>query len=259
MMTALAREARKNSLPLLVDQGARNGSLELVIMDGVTIVAHLPEFDPYKYYSGETVNLMKQREVKFISTLSVVESYSRRRLANLSFLDSPLIKDTTPPTFVADLRAAAARTLDEREQASAQRGLARFKQRSANAKILFDAGFLITAGTDAAYPGVFQGEGLHHELELLVEAGIRPLDAITMATRNAASLIGAKEWGTLEPGKYADILVVRGRPDQKIQETRNIEMVMQRGRILDREKLKLNPETDPDFRPTTPLKAGQAW
>jgi imidazolonepropionase-like amidohydrolase len=256
LMAAVVREARKNSLPVLVDQGFRNGSIELVLVDGVTMFAHLLDFPPDKFYSGETMQMMKQRGVKFTSTLSVVESHSKRRLADLSFLESPLITDTTPPSFIADLRSEAARELDERGRAAAATNLARFKQRQMNAKTMFDAGFLIAAGTDAPYPGVFQGEGLHHELELLVEAGLRPLDAITMATRNAARFVSAEDWGTLEAGKQANILVINGRPDQKIRDTRNIELVMQRGKIIDREKLKLNPKTDPGFRPTAQVRAG---
>jgi len=79
---------------------------------------------------------------------------------------------------------------------------------------------------------------------LLVEAGLRPLDALTLATRNAAKIIGAEaEWGTLEAGKLANILIINGRPDQRITDTRNIESVILRGTALDREKLRL--KTDP--------------
>lgn len=256
LVAAVAREARKNSLPIFVDQGWRNGSIELVMADGVTAFAHLAEFPPAPLLGTDSLTLLKQRNVKFISTLSVLEASSRRRLADLSFLESPLIKDTTPPSFLADLRAEAARVPDERMRNSIQENQRRLKQHSANAKTFFDAGLLVAAGTDAAYPGVFQGEGLHHELELLVEAGLRPLDAISMATRNAAQLIGTdKEWGTLEPGKVANVVVINGRPDQKVQDTRNIELVMLRGKVLDREKLKLNPNTDPGFRPTVPVSA----
>ena len=74
------------------------------------------------------------------------------------------------------------------------------------------------AGTDAPYPGDFQGEGIHHELELLVESGLTPIDAISSATRNASQLMKASnDWGTLESGRLADLLVINGRPDQNIQ------------------------------------------
>jgi imidazolonepropionase-like amidohydrolase len=252
LVGALAREARTNSLPLLIDQAWRNGSIEMVMGDGVTMFAHLPDAPIGMFYGTETVKIMKARGVKFTSTLSVVESFSRRRLENLAFLDSPLIRDTMPASFLAGLRAATPRYLQGRGR---PQNLERLKQRSANTKILYDAGLLIAAGTDAAYPGVFHGEGLHHELELLVEAGLTPLAAISSATHNAAQFIGAeKEWGTLEPGRRADLLVIHGRPDQRIQDTRNIVAVIQRGQTLDRTKLKLNPAADPGFLPTVAIK-----
>jgi imidazolonepropionase-like amidohydrolase len=159
--------------------------------------------------------------------------------------------------MIAALRQTAQAEKSDGARAEQQRSLTRFQQRVANTKILFDAGLLIAAGTDAPYPGVFQGEGLHHELELLVEAGLKPLDAITAATRNAARFVSAEnEWGTLAAGKRADILVINGRPDRNIKETRNIELVMQRGRILDRDRLKLNPRADPDYQPAATVRSG---
>jgi imidazolonepropionase-like amidohydrolase len=187
---------------------------------------------------------MKEKDIHVVTTLAVYESFSRRRLQDLSFLENPLIHDTTPPWFLDDLRAMAARPPGEMEKA-----LGRVREGQINAKKLFDAGILLAAGTDAPYPGVFQGEGLHRELELLVEAGLTPLEAITVATRNAAKLIGAeREWGTLAAGSLANVVVVRGRPDRNISETRNIEMVIRKGVVLDRDELKLDPSRDPGFR-----------
>jgi imidazolonepropionase-like amidohydrolase len=105
----------------------------------------------------------------------------------------PLVQDTIPAAFIAALRQMAQREKSDPERAAEQRDLARLKERAANAKKLCDAGILIAAGTDAPYPGVFQREGLHQELELLVEAGLRPLDAISLATRNAARHQSAHE------------------------------------------------------------------
>jgi imidazolonepropionase-like amidohydrolase len=119
-------------------------------------------------------------------------SSNRRRGAawqDLSFLDQPLIRDTTPPSFLEDLRAQ--KPSPSWERGAKQENEKRFRQQAANLKRLFDAGLLIAAGTDAPYPGVFQGEGIHHELELLVEAGLTPLQAITAAAANAARLVGA--------------------------------------------------------------------
>ena len=236
ILAALVREAHKSAIPLFVDQSWRNGSLELVMGDGVTAFAHVPDFPP----SPDALSMMKPRQVKFITTLAVVESFSRRRLADLAFLESPLVKDTTPVGILAELRAEAARVADDSLAASVRENTKRLKMRSANVKMLFEGGFLLAAGTDAPYPGLFQGEGLHRELELLGEAGIRPLEAIKMATANAARIIGAEqEWGTLEPGKMANLLVINGRPDQKIQDTRNIEILVLKGKIVDRDALRV--------------------
>ena len=99
-----------------------------------------------------------------------------------------------------------------------------------NVPRLRDAGVLFAAGTDAVYPGDFQGEGLHRELELLVESGLSPLQAITAATKNAAAIVNASaEWGTLEPGKLANLILVDGKPDRRIGDTRRIALVMKEG------------------------------
>ena len=126
-----------------------------------------------------------------------------------------------------------------------------------NVKRLFDAGVLLVAGTDAPYPGVFLGEGIHRELELLVEAGLTPLQALTLATKNPAILMdAADEWGTLEPGRRADILLVTGNPAERIADTRRVAMVIQGGRVVDRSALEYDEATDPGFRTGAKLSAG---
>ena len=76
-----------------------------------------------------------------------------------------------------------------------------------------------------------------------------------MATRNAALLMNAaEEWGTLAPGKLADILLLAGQPDKNISNTRNIEIVIQGGKILDRNALRFDPKKDPGFRQVPPSR-----
>jgi imidazolonepropionase-like amidohydrolase len=246
MVALLASEGRKVSLPVFVDQWTRNGSIDLVDA-GITAFAHTPVRD----LSDEAIGILKAKDIRIITTLAVLESFSRRRLQDLSFLEMPLIRNTTPPWFVDDLRTAASRPPGEMEAA-----VGRIREGQANAKRLFDAGILLAAGTDAPYPGVFQGEGLHRELELLVEAGLTPLEAITVGTRNAARLMNAEnEWGTLRAGSLANVLVVAGRPDRNISETRNIETVILRGKVVDRGKLELDPSQDPGFRVSSRVNA----
>ena len=123
------------------------------------------------------------------------------------------------------------------------------KQAQANLMKMYEAGIMLVGGTDAPYPGVFQGEGIQRELELLVESGLTPLQAITIVTRNAALLLSkGNEWGTLEAGKLANILVLNARPDQDISNTRNIYQVMLNGKILDRNSLMFDLSKDPGYR-----------
>jgi imidazolonepropionase-like amidohydrolase len=100
-------------------------------------------------------------------------------------------------------------------------------------KKLHDAGVKIAAGTDSGTPGVVIGKGLHKELELMVEAGISPLEAIKIGTRNSAdNLCKLNELGTIEAGKIADIIAVSGDPIENISNTKNITLVIKEGSIL---------------------------
>jgi len=97
---------------------------------------------------------------------------------------------------------------------------------------------LIAAGSDAAYPLLVPGAALHDELELLVAAGLTPLEAIGAATRNAARLLGADSLGFLAAGKVADLVVLNANPTDDIAATRDIAWVMLRGRIIQPDSLR---------------------
>jgi len=101
-----------------------------------------------------------------------------------------------------------------------------------------EQGVRLLAGSDLPNPWVVPGISLHQELELLTSAGLTPLEALSIATRNGARALGiAHEAGTLEPGKRADLLVLSANPLADIQNTRRIEQVLLGGRVLDREAL----------------------
>jgi imidazolonepropionase-like amidohydrolase len=105
-------------------------------------------------------------------------------------------------------------------------------QGKANLKKIFDAGILVALGTDSgAFPIRAQGFSEHLELELMVEAGISPLQAITIGTKNAAKLLGIdKILGTLEKGKKADFIVLNKNPELDIKNTRTIQSVWKDGK-----------------------------
>ena len=92
-------------------------------------------------------------------------------------------------------------------------------------------GVRLTAGSDTPNAWVIPGEGLHRELELLVDAGLSPAEVLQIATRNGAESLGLLDAiGTVEPGKQADLLLLRADPLASISNTRQIDWVMRAGR-----------------------------
>ena len=103
----------------------------------------------------------------------------------------------------------------------------------------FRAGGLLLSGTDpTGYGGVVAGFSNAREVELLVEAGLTPLEAIKIATMNAAEYLGrAKEIGSIAPGKRADLMIVRGDPSVTIADIEQVETVFKGGVGYDSAKL----------------------
>ena len=101
------------------------------------------------------------------------------------------------------------------------------------------AGGLLMAGVDpTGWGGVVAGFGDHRGVELLVEAGFSPEQAIQIATLNGAKFLGEDaRIGSLAAGKQADIMIVRGNPATKIQDIRNVQLVFKDGVGYDSAKL----------------------
>ena len=101
------------------------------------------------------------------------------------------------------------------------------------------AGVKILAGTDSgSVPFVLQGFSLHDELQLLVESGLSPMEALQTATKNAAECAGRLDsLGTIEEGKIADLILLEGNPLLSIANTRRIGSVFFNGKPFDRSKL----------------------
>lgn len=111
--------------------------------------------------------------------------------------------------------------------------LGREPQGHLNIPALYEAGVTIGVGTDTNNPEMSYGESYHEELQRLVDAGMPSSAVLLAATRNAARGLGdSAEVGTLEPGKFADILLVQGEPWLDIAHLRNINTFIHNGRIV---------------------------
>lgn len=99
-----------------------------------------------------------------------------------------------------------------------------------NLKTVYDAGIPIAVGTDAGNPGTLHGISIYEEMEAMQRAGIPPEDLIVMATRNGAkAMLRDSDFGTLETGKYANLVVLERDPSEDISNMRSITHTMIKG------------------------------
>ncbi|HEX5495077.1 MAG TPA: amidohydrolase family protein [Mycobacteriales bacterium] len=134
------------------------------------------------------------------------------------------------PYLGADCRAALTQALPPLPGSRPRFGFARdavARLRAAGARIL--------AGTDAPSPGTAAGVSIHRELELLVEAGLTPVEALAAATSVPAECFGLADRGRVARGRYADLVLVEGDPTVDIRATRAVVGVWRRGVVVPRE------------------------
>lgn len=109
-------------------------------------------------------------------------------------------------------------------------------------RLLKAAGVPILAGTDAPNPGTSHGISIHRELELLVQAGLTPSEALAAATSVPAAIFGLHDRGRIAPGLRADLVLVKGDPTADITVTHAITDVWKQGVRVDRETYRANIE-----------------
>lgn len=165
--------------------------------------------------------------------------------ATLSREESMFAYGKTPgfiddPFFVRGVSADTIRLLSSPERQKTVSAAPHFSQYPAffetakrNMKKLADAGIKYGFGTDTGPPGRFAGFGDHGEMQALVDAGLTPMQAIVAATRSGAGFLGARDLGTLEKSKWADLIVLDANPLIAIRNTRTIRAVYIAGRPIE--------------------------
>jgi imidazolonepropionase-like amidohydrolase len=181
---------------------------------------------------NEFINLVKNRDIIYMTTLWVEDGYRMVLNQNVSLND--IEQKTGDPEVIATWKELAKIPVNE-----IPGGLPRIPAPPRrppaydNLMLLESAGARIVGATDAGNIGTLHGPALHREFELMQTAGLRPMDILVSATRNAAAVMGRQsELGTLEKGKWADLVILDADPLADIKNTRKIFKVMKAGEFL---------------------------
>ncbi len=218
----------------LVEAGLRDFLHSTVLTFGPGAGVPMDDPDP----SPEFIRMCLDNDVYFTPTLSIVQN-------NWHFAEHPELLDDPA------LRAAfnlynpdslarwddAARRAEVVEDPGFEDRKAAFRQLQDFVKTMHDAGVQVALGNDAGTANVPFGWGMHHEMALYVEAGLTPMDAIVAATATGAAQmppVGEADFGTLEAGRVADLIVLNADPLVDIRNTLEIDRVMRLGEWADR-------------------------
>ena len=182
-----------------------------------------------KVMDDELIALIKQHNVYVMPNLALAENSSRSEPP--AWLDDALYHDVTPAAVIERVRASYAKRSTEAAAraksiyANMQRSLARLNQ----------AGARIGFGADSgAAPDHFHAYTDHRELQLMVEAGMTPAQALTAATVTSAGFLRLTDRGTIARGKSADFVVLDANPLDDIANTQKISKVYLRGQEINR-------------------------
>jgi len=204
------------------------GDAKAVITSGVDALAHSVRDQPV---DDELVAMMKKRGTFYVATLNVDASFSAFA-DDPVLLDDPFLTAALPPDSVQQFRSPEYRAKVAADP-NVPKARAALENGMRNLKTLHAKGVHIAFGTDSgANPVRIQGWGEHRELELMVKAGLSPMDALVAATRGSATMLGISDRGTLEKGKRADLLVLAGNPLDDIRNTRKLVSVWHDGREI---------------------------
>jgi imidazolonepropionase-like amidohydrolase len=188
----------------------------------------------------DSIQYLIQHHVAVTSTLPVFEmgSFTGRPTLQKRLLDA-LSPDARSALLANRVRSSDAAFLRQRYGADVSPWPAAFKKEMEFEYAFSKAGGTLLAGLDpTGMGGVIAGFGDQREVELLVEAGFTPLEAIHIATANGAQFLGdIDRVGTIAAGKQADLVLINGDPSKKIEDIENVETVFKDGVGYDSAKL----------------------
>lgn len=221
----IAMAAREQGL-LPTTEGSHNAKLILTqILDGYAGNEHALPITPF---GEDVVKLYQLTRTSYVSTLLVNTSGPAGRHYYVARYDpalEPKVKRFWSPPAIAH-------KLAHRDWGSIE--ASRMPALAADATKLAESGALVGMGSHGDEPGI----GYHYEMEAHTLGGMKPMAVLHAATAGAAETIGRLgDMGTLEPGKYADLVVFDADPLADIRNTRSVKLVMRGGQLFDADTL----------------------
>lgn len=234
VLAAVIKQAHAERLKVFAHISFPSEAKEFVEAGGDVVVhsIHMAETG-----ADEVLQLMAARDVVYIPTLAVFEGNYMR---NPDLFFTSRIETKVWDVFLTSITDPNSVVLSRQHVP----GLANDEKRSldismANLRRALKAKVKIAMGSDAGNAGMLHGATVIRELQLMNKAGMTAMQVIAAATKNAAEVIGqGRKLGTLEVGKLADIIVVKGNPLKDISTLGNVELLVKNGVIIDPKKLK---------------------
>jgi imidazolonepropionase-like amidohydrolase len=231
-------------------------------MHGLAVAGHAPPEVPVEELAREQRSIEHLREevgmfcsradsVACAGTMSVFQAapvwqtptlvvlHAKTHLDDTSLTSDPRVAQL-PPVVTADWEALRQARLRRNDAAAWREAKARWQEQLWLTGQLHRAGVPLLAGTDAGVLYTYPGSSLHDELELLVEAGLTPAEALRTATTEPARYLGASDsLGAVGVGMVADLLLLEENPLDDVRRTRGIAGVVLNGRYLSRAMLQM--------------------
>lgn len=207
------------------------GALDRIRADveaGVTSIEHFPGGGK-TYIGEEALELIVDSGTWIVPTWNGGPIY-HRTLEYPERLDDPLLEEFLPDDLYRDVRSS----LEDFQRLGYFRG-GKGHPTGYRKKLmqLYDAGANIALGTDSGTPMNFHYEAMWQQMKVWVDYGMKPMHVISAATRHGAELLGeADEFGTIDPGKKADVIVVDGNPLQNMRALEDPPFVIKDGEVL---------------------------